>query len=205
MMCVSELCVGAPRLPPRGMVWCRLPLGELAFSRCRAISRNLMIFWDTSLVDVSCTQLRRQPATLHATVELLANLASLLASCYHDSLTVDLSVMSGFSSSRTQIDGSPRGGAALGPPPLLPAAPSHPGPPPLRLREEAPSSPPQIDSIGVSAVLSLLPAASRTALAETPFRVLLNSFEGTRLLKQVINAVLLHYRNNPLGTRPPPP
>lgn len=52
-------------------------------------------------------------------------------------------------------------------------------------------------------MLALLPAATRTQLAGASFAQLLNSPQGTRLLKQVVNAVLLFYRNNPLGASHP--
>ena len=59
-----------------------------------------------------------------------------------------------------------------------------------------------MDSISLPGILALLPAA-QTQLAATSFAMLLNSPQGTQLLKQVINAILLFYRNNPLGRGTP--
>ena len=48
-------------------------------------------------------------------------------------------------------------------------------------------------------MLALLPTVTRTQLTSATFTQLLNSPQGTRLIKQLVNAVLLFYRNNPLG------
>ena len=60
-----------------------------------------------------------------------------------------------------------------------------------------------MDSISLPGILALLPTAAQTQLAATSFAMLLNSPQGTQLLKQVINAILLFYRTNPLGRGTP--
>ena len=59
----------------------------------------------------------------------------------------------------------------------------------------------QLDSIGVQAVLRLLPDATRQQLARLPLSALLNSAEGAHVVKRVVNAVLLFFRHNPLRRR----
>lgn len=57
----------------------------------------------------------------------------------------------------------------------------------------------QIQSIGIPAVLALLPPESRAQLASISVSVLLNSEEGAILVKRLIHAVLRFYEGNPMS------
>ena len=56
-----------------------------------------------------------------------------------------------------------------------------------------------MQSIGIPAVLALLPPESRAQLASISVSVLLNSEEGAILVKRLIHAVLRFYQGNPMS------
>ena len=57
----------------------------------------------------------------------------------------------------------------------------------------------QIQDIGLSSIYSLLIPASQNTLLSTTFCNLVNSPEGCILIKHLINAILIHYKQNPVG------